>query len=165
MLHDLLRHGVLAEHAGRYRVRQVDALHPETLLADVGFGVNGAADVGHVFYVPGKDGHVRNVPHNGRLRAVFLNYLLDCLPAAVLELDGAQVRQLCVRTCVARSVRLAEYTDLTPEQLRQRAQSNNPRARTSCWRSTACSPRSTIIGPSTPRRCRTARLPWSLAAR
>ncbi len=129
MLHDLLRHGVLAEHPGRYRVRQVDALHPETLLADVGFGVNGAADVGHVFNVPGKDGHVRNVPHNGRLRAVFLNYLLDCLPAAVLELDDAQVRQLCVRTCVARNVRLADYTDLTAEQLRKRAQSNNPRAK------------------------------------
>ena len=54
------------------------------------------------------------------LRAVFLNYLLDCLPAAVLELDGEAVRQLCVRTCVARNVRLADYTDLTAEQLRQR---------------------------------------------
>ncbi len=52
---------------------------------------------------------------------MFLNYLLDCLPAAVLQFDGDAVQQLCVRTCVARSVRLAEYTDLTAEQLRQRA--------------------------------------------
>ncbi len=117
MLHDVLRHGVLAEHPGRYRVRQVDALHPETLLGDVGF-----ADVGHVFNVPGTGGHVQNVPHSGRLRAVFLNYLLDCLPAAVLELDGDAVRQLCVRTCIARNVRLADDTDLTAEQLRERAQ-------------------------------------------
>src|SRR5438874_1290954 len=57
----------------------------------------------------------------GRFRAVFLNYLLDCLPAAVLEFDGDAVRQLYVRTCVARNVRLADYTDLTPQQLRERA--------------------------------------------
>ena len=85
MLQDVLRHGVLGEHPGRYRVRQLDAMRPE--------------DLG-----------------TGRLRAVFLNYLLDCLPAAVLELDGDAVRQLCVRTCVARNVRLADYTDLTAEQ-------------------------------------------------
>ncbi len=129
MLNDVLRHGVLAEHPGRYRVRQIDAMEPEAVLRDVGFGVSGDAEVGHVFYVPGTDGHVKNVPHNGKLRAVFLNYLLDCLPAAVLELDGQQVRQLCVRTCVAHNVRLADYTDLTAEQLRQRAESTDARAR------------------------------------
>jgi hypothetical protein len=104
MLQDVLRHGVLAEHPGRYCVRQLDAMRPEEL-----FGV------GHFSYVPGESGHVGNVPHNGgKLRAVFLNYLLDCLPAAVLAFDGDVVRQLCVRTCVARNVRLADYTDLTP---------------------------------------------------
>ncbi len=198
MLHDLLRHGVLAEHPGRYRVRQVDALNPETLLADVGFGVGpacragpepsaavgpacragpeasaavspacragpepsaavgpacragpepsavGSADAsamrrgairrGDATEVrlgkPDLPGAIRRgdatevrlgKPDLPRLRAVFLNYLLDCLPAAVLELDGQQVRQLCVRTCVARNVRLSDYTDLTPEQLRERA--------------------------------------------
>src|SRR6266581_757504 len=57
------------------------------------------------------------------LRAVFLNYLLDCLPAAMLEWDSdsTEVRQLYVRTCVGRNVRLADYTDLTPKQLRERA--------------------------------------------
>ena len=29
------------------------------------------------------------------LRAVFLNYLLDCLPAAVLEIDGESVDKHC----------------------------------------------------------------------
>src|SRR3984957_11672929 len=46
MLQDVLRHGVLAEHPGRYRVRQVDALHPETLLRDGGFGVGPASRAG-----------------------------------------------------------------------------------------------------------------------
>jgi tetratricopeptide (TPR) repeat protein len=107
MLHDVLRHGVLGNHPGRYCVRLVDAMQPETLLQD--------ALLRHVGGKP--------------LRAVFLNYLLDCLPAAVLELDGEQVRQLCVRTCIARNVRLADFTDLRPQQLRDRAASNDPRAK------------------------------------
>jgi hypothetical protein len=75
MLNDLLRHGLLADHPGRYRIRQVDALCPEAVLRkDVTFA--------------GKSGSI--------LRAVFLNYLLDCLPAAVLRVDGERVRQLCV---------------------------------------------------------------------
>ena len=107
MLLDLLRHGVLANHPGRYRVRQVDAMEPEKLLHDLMFR--------------GKS--------RQPLRAVFLNYLLDCLPAAVLELDGDQVRQLCVRTCVARNLNLEHYTDMRVEALRQRSQSDDPLAR------------------------------------
>ncbi len=117
MLHDVLRHGVLAEHPGRYRVRQIDALEPEAVLRDVGFGVRGVqtSEVSETSEVC-----LPLTQRRKRLRAVFLNYLLDCLPAAVLEMDGDGVRQLCVRTCVARNVRLADYTDLTAEQLRQR---------------------------------------------
>jgi hypothetical protein len=37
MLQDVLRHGVLNGHPGRYRVRHIDAMEPETLLRDVGF--------------------------------------------------------------------------------------------------------------------------------
>jgi tetratricopeptide (TPR) repeat protein len=44
-------------------------------------------------------------------------------------LDGEHVRQLHVRTCVARGIHLAEYTDLTPQQLRDRAKSTDPRAK------------------------------------
>src|SRR5207249_458297 len=62
MLLDVLRHGVLANHPGRCRVRLVDALEPDAALP----------------------GDVMFRAHRGRpLRAVFLNYLLDCLPAAV----------------------------------------------------------------------------------
>ena len=48
------------------------------------------------------------------LRAVFLNYLLDFLPAAVLEIDGDRVNELHVRTVLARNVRLADHTDYLP---------------------------------------------------
>jgi hypothetical protein len=37
MLHDVLRHGVLSGHPGRYRVRQADAMQPETLARDLLF--------------------------------------------------------------------------------------------------------------------------------
>src|SRR5205085_3145384 len=88
MLLDVARHGVLANHPGRYRLRLVDAMKPgEVLPRDVMFRGQGEKP----------------------LRAVFLNYLLDCLPAAVLQFDEDKVTQLCVRTCVARNVRLEQY--------------------------------------------------------
>jgi hypothetical protein len=64
---DVCRHGVLAGDPGRYRLRLADALNPgECLPRDVAF---------------------RN--HKGKsIRAVFLNYLLDCLSAAVLEIGA-----------------------------------------------------------------------------
>jgi tetratricopeptide (TPR) repeat protein len=105
MLRDVCRHGVLAQHPGRYRLRLVDAMNPgERLPYDAMFrGIAGKP-----------------------LRAVFLNYLLDCLPAAVLDLSSPdEVKQLCVRTCMARNVKLEDYTDLTAEQLAQRAKKND----------------------------------------
>lgn len=108
MLLDVVRHGVLSNHPGRYRVRQVDALEPEkTLPHDLMFRQR-----------QGKP-----------LRAVFLNYLLDCLPAAVVRLDGEQVNQLCVRTCLARNVKLADFTDMNLQALQERAKSKNAQAR------------------------------------
>ncbi|HYV37229.1 MAG TPA: tetratricopeptide repeat protein [Gemmataceae bacterium] len=106
MLLDVCRHGVLAHHPGRYRLRLIDAMEPaKHLPQDVMF-------CNH----PGKP-----------LRAVFLNYLLDCLPAAVLEFgeENEPVKQLCVRTCVARNVKLEDYTDLTAEALAHRAKLND----------------------------------------
>jgi tetratricopeptide (TPR) repeat protein len=77
------------------------------------------------------------LPHDARfrnlkgppLRGVFLNYLLDCLPAAVLEIEGEQVNELHVRTVVARNVDLADHTDMTAAQLRQRANRTDAEAR------------------------------------
>jgi tetratricopeptide (TPR) repeat protein len=178
MLDDVLRHGVLAGHPGRVRVRQVDAMQPETLLRDVAFaaraqesGVRGQEEAtsgtprsgirrnsafaqlvtraigrgeggipaNSATTTASEDGILANSATRraadvggvgyGPIRAVFLNYLLDCLPAAVLRFEGESVKQLCVRTCVARNVRLADYTDLTAEQLRERAKSDDPRAR------------------------------------
>ena len=105
MLQDVLRHGVLRQHPGRYCVRLVDAMDPARyLLGDPMF--HGAT---------GKSACSTEKP----LRAVFLNYLLDCLPAAVLEIEGKAVRQLCVRTCVGRNVRLADFTDMTVDMMRR----------------------------------------------
>jgi tetratricopeptide (TPR) repeat protein len=105
MLLDLCRHGVLAEHPGRYVVRAVDALCPEPGLShDLLFEGMGSRP----------------------FRAVFLNYLLDCLPAAAVEADDQEVRHLCVRTCLARGVQLGEFTNLTREDLARRAQSSDP---------------------------------------
>jgi tetratricopeptide (TPR) repeat protein len=107
MLRDAGRHGVFANHPGRYVLRVVDALSPErSLAADPLFG-----------------------PPGGRpFHAVFLNYLLDCLPAAVLKVEGDEVRQLCVRSCLARGADLSEYCDLTVEELARLAASPDPRA-------------------------------------
>ncbi len=108
MLTDVLRHGVLGNHAGHYRVRLIDAMEPDKYLPDDAMFSNR----------PGKP-----------LRAVFLNYLLDCLPAAVLELDKEAVRQLYVRTCVARNVQLKGRTDMTLNMLQARAESKDPKAK------------------------------------
>ncbi len=108
MLLDVLRHGVLGNHPGRYCVRNVDAMNPDAELPhDVRFR------------------HIKGKP----FRAVFLNYLLDCLPAAVLEIDEDRVKQLCVRTCIARNVTLSAHTDMSLKQLQARAKANDSRSR------------------------------------
>ena len=108
----MIRHGVLFNHhPGRYRLRIVDAMCPEKEL-------------------PTRDVAFVDHPRKDRpFRAVFLNYLLDCLPAAVLQFDGDQVKELHVRTCVARNVKLEDFTDLTVEHLREQAKSSDPRSR------------------------------------
>ena len=135
MLQDVCRHGVLANHAGRYRLRRIDAMEPgRNLAADMALdcrtdwqSVRGAAEQGGAASPDGLP--IRPTEGRRPFRAVFLNYLLDCLPAAVLEIDGDEVKQLCVRTMVGRNINLTNYTDLSVEQLRQRAESNDPAAR------------------------------------
>ncbi len=108
ILLDLVRHGVFANHPGRYRLRIVDAMQAEKhLLDEVGFLQHGNKEQ--------------------PFRAVFLNYVLDCLPVAVLQFEQDQVKQLCVRTCVARNINLADFTDMSVEQLQAKAKSSNQR--------------------------------------
>jgi Tfp pilus assembly protein PilF len=127
MLLDVARHGILANHPGRYRLRVVDAMEPQTLLTDIAFVGSGQGESGQGSGVRDQQGG------KPLFHAVFLNYLLDCLPAAVLEFEKPvpdangepvltpHVKQLCVRTCVGRNVRLGDYTDMTLEQLQERA--------------------------------------------
>jgi tetratricopeptide (TPR) repeat protein len=108
MLRDVCRHGVLAGHPGRYRLRLADVMNPgESLPQDLAF----LGRTGPPF------------------RAVFLNYLLDCLPASVLDFCEEGAHQLCVRTCVARNVRLEDFTELSAAALAERALRSDPQAR------------------------------------
>ncbi len=104
MLRDACRNGVFANHPGRYVLRVVDACRPESFLKDDLL-------------------LARSSPRS--LWAVFLNYLLDCLPARILDVSTKEVRQLYVRTCLARGVKLEEFTDLTVEELGQYAASDD----------------------------------------
>ena len=65
------------------------------------------------------------IPGELPFRAVFLNYLLDCLPAADLKIRDGEVFQLCVRTCLARNLPLGEYTRLTREDLARKGRSQS----------------------------------------
>ncbi|MFO0804141.1 MAG: tetratricopeptide repeat protein [Gemmataceae bacterium] len=109
MLLDAVRHGTFANHSGRYCLRVIDAMDPASAIrADPLF-----SDL------------------RSPISAVFLNYLLDCLPAAVLRTDplpasSGSLKQLCVQTCLARGVELREYTDLTTDDLLRLASSPRP---------------------------------------
>jgi tetratricopeptide (TPR) repeat protein len=107
MLLDTCRHGVFANHPGRYVLRGVDALQPETLRESFGQG--------------------NDAP--GPFRAVFLNYLLDCLPATVLRRSEAEVQQLCVRTRLARGVPPGEHAGLDGDDLLRKFRSADPEER------------------------------------
>ncbi len=105
MIADVEELGVLAGHPGRYVLCRVDAARPEEDLARLTANRSAAKP---------------------RFRAVFLNYLLDSLPAAVLRIEPGGVSQLCVRTCVGRGVELEDYTRLSREELARRAASSDP---------------------------------------
>jgi hypothetical protein len=77
MLLDACRHGIFSDHPGKYVLRVADAGGPlDCLVEDLAFHECAPA----------------------RIRAVFLNYVLDCLPAAVLQVDDNDVRELCIKT-------------------------------------------------------------------
>lgn len=116
ILVDVARSGVLAEHPGRYCLRVIDAIEPE-----------GREDRGREAMEEASRSSQPSA--GGSYRGVFLNYLLDCLPAAVLDFREEQVKELCVRTCLARGVNLADHTGLTVEDLAARAASDDPAAR------------------------------------
>lgn len=93
MLDAIAASGLLAEHAGRYELVHSDPARP-----------------------------AQAAPHEHGLHAVFLNYVLDSMPASVLRCTEDGIEQLCIRTCVARDIALAEYTTLSLAQLRELAE-------------------------------------------
>jgi hypothetical protein len=106
MLIDVARRGVLAGHPGRYVLRVVDALAPQAP-----HGLTPALELGR------------------RLRAVFLNYVLDCLPPAILRATDDGLQQLSVRLCLSRDVLLQDYTSRSPQELAGLASSTDPDGR------------------------------------
>jgi hypothetical protein len=107
ILVDACRHGTFANHPGGYVLRLLDAGRP----------LNGLRD----------DSTFREAA-GAPFRAVFLNYVLDCLPAADLHVEGDEVRELYVRTYLARGVELAEYTDLTVTEILRLANADDTAA-------------------------------------
>lgn len=107
MLDDIEQQGLFAAHSGHYRLVPADAMQPDVDLRGVeGFGPD----------------------ETPRFRAVFLNYILDMLPHTALRFDSDEVRQLFVRTCLARDIDFSEYR-LTAEQIKRRVESDDPKVR------------------------------------
>ncbi|MGE5693621.1 MAG: hypothetical protein ACM3YF_07575, partial [Candidatus Zixiibacteriota bacterium] len=102
MRKDLEQNGILSGHRGHYRLEEADALRAE-------FGINLTSEI---------------FSTNGRIfRAIFFNYLLDCLPPAVLKFEGGRMHQLFVQTRLARGVDLQVHTHLGPDELARRGES------------------------------------------
>jgi len=91
ILQDLCRNGVFAGHPGRYLLRVVDAVAPGLALRDDLAFMNCA---------------------DRPFDAVFLNYVLDCLPATILEVDATDVKSICTRARVSdeQELQRAGYT-------------------------------------------------------
>ena len=100
MLDAISANGVLAEHEGRYELVHSDPSRPHQAAVD-GEG----------------------------LRAIFLNYVLDSLPASILRRAATGIEQLSVRTSVDPEVALPDYTALSLPQLLElaSAQTVDPR--------------------------------------
>ena len=95
MVDALRRSHVLDAHDGRIELRRLDAL-------DVGDALEAS----------------------GPLHAAFFNYVLDSLPATVLRADESGLRELCVETRLARKAKLADYTDMSVDEIVRRARSD-----------------------------------------
>lgn len=96
MLSDACLHGIFLNHPGRYRLRVADAAQPScTLLTD--------SDIRRLAPRP--------------FRAVFLNYVLDCLPAAVLKMQDGQIHQLYAQTSIAGHNRWRPFLNVSEEEL------------------------------------------------
>lgn len=108
MLSDASLHGIFRNHPGRYRLRVADAVQPQrTLLTD--------PDIGRLAPRP--------------FRAVFLNYVLDCLPATVLKIHGEQIHQLYAQTSVAGRNQWRPFLNFSEEELLFLARSTDPQER------------------------------------
>ena len=103
MIDDLLRSPILRPHAAQCRVSVADARLPDMAVVQ-----DGSSPV---------------------LQAVFLNYVLDSLPATFLRFPASGPERLYVRTRLPRGLRTLDYSRLEQEELLLIAQSDD----TSRW--------------------------------
>jgi tetratricopeptide (TPR) repeat protein len=96
---------IFGPHTGHFALAVADAL--------------GATDVDWVLPVP----HTAAPPRLDGLAAVFTNYLLDVLPAAVIRQADGGLEQLCVRTSLLDDPSaVAQYTRRSCEEIRRLAE-------------------------------------------
>jgi len=147
MLADIEQGGVLGPHRDRCRMVHADARDIARALAEVGRGdrlqgtgysrqsatadepLTGLNSEPRSNEQDPTEGERAAKPAVGPFSAVFLNYVLDSLPATVLEFDGDVVRELRVRTCLARNFNARNSLGLTPEAIAQRAATRSSDAR------------------------------------
>jgi hypothetical protein len=102
MLTDIARKGILSGHPGRFRLAQLDATRVDNDLAQA---------------------IAKAKRQTQPFQAIFVNYLLDVLPATVLRVQNGHVSEIYVRTCLARGVDLREHSHLCLEDICLRAAS------------------------------------------
>ncbi|HVC92191.1 MAG TPA: SAM-dependent methyltransferase [Pirellulales bacterium] len=108
MLADIDKARILGPHRDRCRLVRADA-----------------RDMARTFSAGGSASRLEMGPFD----AIFLNYMLDSLPAAVLEFDDPVIKELRVRTCLARNFNARNGLGLTPEAIAQKASSDDPTVR------------------------------------
>jgi tetratricopeptide (TPR) repeat protein len=108
MLSDACLHGVFLHHPGRYRLCTADAVDPQRALL--------------------QDPDVRRLAPRP-FSAVFLNYVLDCLPATVLLTHDGRPERLHVRTSIVGENEWRRLLNISEEELLFLARSDKPEER------------------------------------
>ena len=103
MLNDLCKNGIFANHSGHYVLRAANATEIANAL--------------------GTDWSITRFGQRP-FRAVFLNYILDCLPPAILRLSPRSIEHLCVRVYLRSTTDLKKYTRLTLAEIVAKAASS-----------------------------------------
>lgn len=110
------------------RLRYVTADASHHILEDLGASGILSDHIGR-YEIQRIDATELKLSERDNFRAVFLNYVLDSLPAALLKVDGSSVDQLYLRTYLARCTNLQEHTKLSIAEILQCVSSPDRKAK------------------------------------